>query len=395
MSEKNRKLFHKYFNKAESKQERDELMQFIDNPGSEAIVKDLMEEVYKERRLEEDPFSAGSREKMLGVVFGEDLMDNNGHVVVPMKRSLSWLRYAAAAVLTIGLSFGVYKYMSRDGSERLAIAKIHHDINPGGNKAVLTLANGSKIQLDDAKNGRLVQQGNSAVVKLANGSLVYSPGASYSGAPVNNTMSTPRGGQYRLQLPDGTKVMLNAQSSITYPTAFTGHSRNVTVTGEAYFEVTKNKKMPFIVSFGNEKVEVLGTHFDIRAYASQPRYQTTLVEGSVRLSSGNIKQMLIPGQQASYDTDARAFNVQAVDTDDILAWTNGLFVFDNTELGQVIEELSRWYNVDFIYKGNQPGLHFTGLIKRDLTLSRALKLIETTSSIKFTISGNEVIIEKK
>lgn len=371
-------------------------MRFIDDPASEATVKSLMEEVYNERQLEEDPFPTGSREKILGVVLNGDVRDTDGMAVLPLRRSLPWIKYAAAAILIAGLSFSLYIYLFRAGSKHAFVAKTYHDVNPGSNKAVLTLANGSKIELNDAKSGQLVRQGNTSVVKLANGNVAYLPGLSSAEVPVNNTMSTPKGGQYRLQLPDGTLVILNAQSSITYPSAFTGLSRNVMITGEAYFEVAKNKKMPFLVSFGDQKVEVLGTHFDIRAYADQAHFQTTLLEGSVRLSSGDKKQMLVPGQQAGYDADAQKFNVKTVDTEDVVAWTSGLFVFDDTELEQVTQELSRWYNVAFIYKGAKPGLHFTGLIKRNITLSRALKQIETTGGVKFTISdNNNVIIEKK
>lgn len=395
MSERLRHLLHQYFNKTETAQERDELMRLINNPALEPLVYELMEDVYKAHHLEDDPFAAGVRERMLTAALAGHSDGQPCADVTPIKRTFKWL-YAAAALLVLALSVGIYQYRSVMNGPKPTLSRLHHDVKPGGNKAVLTLANGSKIQLDDAGNGSLARQGNTSVVKLANGSVVYKPGVANTREPFINTMSTPKGGQYRLQLPDGTRVMLNAQSSITYPTAFTGNLRKVKITGEVYFEVAKNKKMPFQVSFGNERVEVLGTHFDISAYADQPHNQTTLLEGSVRLSLGDKKQMLVPGQQGIYDKDAQKFNVEAVDTEDIVAWTNGLFVFDNTDLGRVLQELSRWYNVDFVFKGAKPNLHFTGLIKRDIALSRALKMIETTSAIKFTIAeNNKVIIEKK
>lgn len=394
MPERLRYLFHQYFNKTETPEERDELMQLINEPGSETLVQRLMEEVYKSHQFEEDPFPAGSREKMLEAALAGDTSDDADTNIIPIRKQFNKLIYAAAALLVFALSFGIYQYHAQKNGENLAANKIHQDVKPGSNKAILTLANGTKIELNGAQKGKLVQQGNTAVVKLANGSLAYVPGSSDTGAPVINTMSTPRGGQYNLQLPDGTVVMLNAESSISYPTAFTGKSRNVTITGEAYFEVAKNKKMPFIVSFGDQKVEVLGTHFDIRAYHEQPD-KTTLLEGSVKISTGNEKQLLVPGQQAVYDVNAKKFDVKTVDTEDIIAWKNGLFLFDNTDLDQVMFELARWYNIEVIYKGPKPTLNFTGEVKKSSNLSRAFKILESTGGIKFTINGNTVTVEKK
>jgi ferric-dicitrate binding protein FerR (iron transport regulator) len=394
MPERLHYLFHQFFNKTATPEERDELMQLINEQDSEAEVHQLMEEVYTEYHFEQDPFPAGSREKLLKVALAGNFSNHLDSDIVEVRKFRTWLIYAAAAILILAVSFGVYRYRSDNAGENMAAQKIHHDVEPGGNKAILTLANGVKIELNNAQNGKLVQQGNTAVVKLANGSLAYIPRASAAGMPLTNTMSTPRGGQYRLQLPDGTVVMLNAESSISYPTAFTGRSRNVTITGEAYFEVAKDKKMPFIVSFGGQRVEVLGTHFNICAYRDQLT-KTTLLEGSVKISSGNKKQLLVPGQQAVYDISAQILNIKEVDTEDVIAWKNGLFLFDNTKLDQVMLELSRWYNVDLAYNGPKPDLNFTGLIKRDITLSRALKILERTGGIKFTIADNKVIIEKK
>ncbi|GAA3962927.1 FecR family protein [Mucilaginibacter dorajii] len=394
MSERLNYLFLQYFNKTETPEERDELMQLINEPGSETLVHGLMEEVYKSHQLEEDPFPAGSRGKMLSAALAGYSSDHPVATIVPVKKRLNTFVYAAAAILVLALSFGVYQYRSQKSGENMLVDKIHHDVKPGGNKAILTLANGKKIELNDAQNGKLVQQGNTTVVKLANGSLAYVAGNSADSAPVTNTMSTPRGGQYRLQLPDGTLVMLNAESSISYPTIFTGKTRKVAITGEAYFEVVKNKKMPFIVSFGDQKVEVLGTHFDIRAYPEQPG-ETTLLEGSVKISNGNQKQLLVPGQQAVYNNNAKKFDIKAVDTEEIIAWKNGLFHFDNTDLDQVMLELARWYNVEVIYKGPKPTLNFTGEAKKSSNLSRVFKILESTGGVKFTINGNTVAVEKK
>ncbi|WEA04028.1 FecR family protein [Mucilaginibacter sp. SJ] len=394
MSERLRYLFRQYFNKAETPEERNELMRLIDRKDSEPLVHELMEEAYKTHLFDEDPFDSGTREKMLKTALDGYLDEYRDANVAPAGISRNRLIvYASAALLVLALSFGAYQFHLRSDRQSLAANKVHHDIMPGGNKAVLTLANGAKIELNGAKNGKLAQQGSAAVIKLSGGSLAYVPGASDTGESLNNTMSTPRGGQYKLQLQDGTLVMLNAESSITYPTAFTGNSRNVMITGEVYFEVAKNKKMPFIVSFGGQKVEVLGTHFDIRAYQDQVN-KTTLLEGAVRISDGKQKKLLIPGQQAVYESSTQKFDIKTVDTDDVVAWKNGLFVFDGTELDLVMQDLARWYDIEVEYNGPKPRLNFTGLIKRDIPLSKVLKFLERTGGIKFTIVKNTVIVEK-
>jgi transmembrane sensor len=397
MSERLTYLFRRYFDKTATVQERDELMRLINDPGSEAIVTSLMEEMYLSGNLAtRDPFAEGTRGKILNAVLGKNSTGSFTDKVVPITRNkFLWVRYAAAVAIFLCLSAGLYVYINRDSSEQLDLTNSRDDVRPGGNKAILTLSNGARIVLNDAKDGTLAQQGNASVVKLANGELAYKQGGSADEAPVYNTMSTPRGGQYKLQLPDGTTVMLNAESSITYPIAFTGKERIVTISGEAYFEVAKNKKMPFLVHFGDQTVEVLGTHFNISAYKDQPVFKTTLLEGSVKISEGQEKQLLVPGQQAVYEPGSHKFNVKTVDTDDILAWKNGLFLFDNTEIDNVMLQLARWYNIEVFYQGPKPTLNFTGEIRKDSNLSRIFKILESTGGAKFTINGNIVTVEKK
>ncbi|MBB6126751.1 FecR family protein [Mucilaginibacter lappiensis] len=397
MSERLTYLFRRYFDKTATVQERDELIQLINDPGSEAVVTSLMEEMYMSgEQVGHDPFVEGKREKILKAVLGENSITDFTDKVVPITRNkFLWVRYAAAITIFLCLSAGLYVYINRGSSEQFGLTRSRNDVKPGGNKAILTLSNGAKIILNDAKDGTLAQQGNASVVKLANGELAYKQGVSADEAPVYNTMSTPRGGQYKLQLPDGTMVMLNAESSITYPIAFTGKERIVTISGEAYFEVTKNKKMPFRVHFGDQTVEVLGTHFNICAYKDQPAFKTTLLEGSVKISKGDENQLLVPGQQAIYEPGSHKFNMKMVDTDDILAWKNGLFLFDNTEIDNLMLQLARWYNIEVVYQGPKPTLNFTGEIRKDSNLSRVFKILESTGGAKFTINGTIVTVEKK
>jgi transmembrane sensor len=285
-------------------------------------------------------------------------------------------------------------------------------VAPGGNRAVLTLAGGQKIILDSAAAGILAEQGNTHVQKLGDGKLAYEAGDGAGGrggggtkgaaAPLYNTLTTPRGGQYQLTLPDGTKVWLNAASSITYPIAFTGNSRSVEMTGEAYFEVTHDKKHPFTVKAGGQTIEDIGTHFNVNAYADEPAQVTTLLEGAVSVSG----HLLRPGEKATVigaagsgatatgTTGAGAVDIQVTqgDPDQAVAWKNGLFNFTDAGLQTVMRQLSRWYNVDVTYKGNIPPRQFTGMIGRSLTLNQVLEGL-ALENVHYQIEeGNRLII---
>lgn len=312
--------------------------------------------------------------------------------------SLTYVKWIAAAVLlSISITFYYYKQHSI-GQTNNTIAQ--NDIAPGGNKAILTLSNGSKLVLDDSKNGQLAKQGQTVVQKTGSGMLTYlssvlSPNQT---APevTYNTITTPRGGQYNVVLPDGTQVWLNAASSLKFPTAFTGKERNVELTGEAYFEVAKNKAMPFHVSSAGQIVEVLGTHFDVNAYTDEVSLTTTLFEGSVKVAKGNLQAMLKPGQQSSVDNNDinTAIKVSEVtDADEIISWKNGKFSFNDTDIKTVMRQVSRWYDVDIEYTGKISADDvFTGTFSRKMTAANALKVLEF-SGINFKIEGRKIIVK--
>ncbi len=316
-------------------------------------------------------------------------------VILPVKSRIHFLqRYWWAAACLILLIAGAY-YLSRQTQQPVMVNRAPvKDVAPGGNRAVLTLSDGSEITLDSAGNGVLAQQGNTRITKLNNGQLAYSGAGNPEGKILYNTMSTPLGGQYQLILPDGTGVWLNAASSISYPTAFTGNERSVTVTGEAYFEVVKNEKMPFRVKAGNTTIDVLGTHFNINAYKDEASINTTLLEGAVRVNVSQQQQQLRPGQQAR--VPANGASIQVVDHADIsevMAWKAGFFSFNDADLPTVMRQLSRWYNVEVKYEGNIPQRVFTGEIGRNLTLSQVLKGL-TKTRIKYRIeNGNRIVIQ--
>ncbi|MEO6524960.1 MAG: FecR domain-containing protein [Mucilaginibacter sp.] len=298
-----------------------------------------------------------------------------------------WPRIAAAASILLFLGLGFYFYQQNKHQPSALMAK--NDIKPGSNKAVLTLANGQRIILTGAKNGHLAAQGNTAINKTADGQIAYDAKAGKDNAAPKlayNTITTPRGGQYQVVLPDGSHVWLNAASSITFPTAFKGKDREVAITGEAYFEVAHNKAKPFRVSSNGQTVEVLGTHFNINAYNDEPVMKTTLLEGSVRITKGSREALLKPGEQATI-ADAGNISVKAVDTEDVVAWKDGLFQFKNTDLPIVMRQLSRWYDVQVEYEGKMPQTVFNGKLHRNVNASQVLDILKYFN-VNFRIEGS-------
>lgn len=303
-------------------------------------------------------------------------------------------RYAAAAVILLAVSITILiiRKSTNDKSDTQQIAQA---IQPGGNKATLTLSNGTRIILDDAHNGQIAKQSNVNITKTANNQIVYAATGSsgqQAAYTLQNTISTPNGGQYQLVLPDGTKVILNAATSLNYPVAFHGNERLVQLNGEAYFEVAKNKKMPFRVMAGNQTVEVLGTHFNINAYKDEAFVRTTLLEGSVKVSSGENSTLIVPGEQAVTNAwQTGAILKRAVDVDKETAWKNGLFSFQDEDLKSIMRQVARWYDVKIVYAGNLPDEKFIGEISRSSNLSDVFKILEL-NHVHFEVQGKTVTV---
>jgi len=305
-----------------------------------------------------------------------------------------WFRYAAAAVLVIGIATIAIVVSSdrRSKPEKDMVSLVPSDIPPGGNKAILTLADGSTIVLDSASNGSIARQGNVDIVKTASGEIVYMEKGKALSEAAMNTIHTPKGGQYKLQLPDGTQVWLNAASSITYPTAFVGVDRKVTITGEVYFEVAKDKTKPFKVNVDNRsEVEVLGTHFNINAYADEVSIKTTLLEGSVKVSNDIDSKTIKPGEQAAAMLHSPLTIHHSPDLDQVMAWKNGVFNFSHVPLQQVMKQLERWYDVEVVYEKGVPDIKLGGEMKRDLNLSQVLKGLGKMG-VHFNLEGKKLVI---
>lgn len=317
----------------------------------------------------------------------------SGTETMKVRRFRRWIVAAAAIMIVmIGGFWLYYKGMHKPNMGPPVAA----DVRPGGDKAVLTLSNGQHIILDSAANGLLTSQGNTRVEKISGGQLSYkheAPGKDVAGV-LYNTLNTPRGGQYKLVLPDGTRVWVNAASSITYPTAFRGTERVVELKGEAYFEVVHKAAQPFKVKVGAETIEDIGTAFNINAYSDEPFIATTLLEGKARVTARGGSLTLQPGQQTRQDNAAGSQLKMYSNTDieKTIAWKEGKFIFDRDQLPSIMRQLARWYDVKVEYGGGAPEGHFSGSISRGKNLSQVLNMLKASGNIQFSIDNKTILI---
>lgn len=311
---------------------------------------------------------------------------------LPVKRRTGIWRVAVAAMVLVlaGTSaLLIMKYSSHRGGNAPQVAK--GEILPGRNRAILTLTDGSNIELDSAAKGTLTRQGASAVMKMNNGQLAYNLVNNTAADVAYNTVTTPRGGQYQVVLPDGTKVWLNAASSLYFPTSFTGKERIVKVTGEAYFEVARKEDQPFKVLTQGMEVKVLGTHFNVNAYADETAINTTLIEGKVMVSHQGKNVLINPGQQAQVAEGIRV--IQHADIETLMAWKDGRFSYNNMDLKTIMRQISRWYDVDVIFE-DKIADSYSMEMSRDVPLSKLLQFMELSGGAHFVINERKVIVRK-
>lgn len=319
--------------------------------------------------------------------------------IKPRTSHFLWYKFSAAAAILIVIGAGLfynYKYRGIFTGLKERAAKTHV-IKPGGQKAILTLQDGSTIVLDDSKNGVVASQGQTVISKSEDGRIVYN---SVAGQPateaeeVYNTITTPRGGETQLLLPDGTKVWMNAESTIKFPAVFCSKSRKIELSGEAYLEVAENKNWPFKVMVKGTEVEVLGTHFNINAYGESPDVNTTLLEGSVRLRNSSREAMLKPGQSGVSYANGK-LSVKNVNVEDAVAWKNGYFVYQDEDIYSIMEKAARWYDVEVEFKGNMKDKEFYGRGQRYENISELLKNLQLTGEVHFKVEGRRVIVMSK
>ena len=383
-------LLEAYISKQASTAEENELMDWILEAEEDAELKNYMLEIWNQHLSSKD-LSYVDWDAMYSRVMQAPVVS-----LQPEAKKIRWFRLTAAAAILIVLLAGAYLYFNpaKQSSSIATMPPKQNDIAPpSGNKAVLILADGTKIELDSSGNGTIALQGNVRIIKNSNGEISYTGDAAKEVS--YNTLNVPRGSTpLSLTLSDGSQVWLNVGSSLTYPTAFTDKERKVKITGEAYFEVAHNASMPFIVQHDNVTVSVLGTHFNVNTYEDEADERITLLEGSVRVNKNSLSQLLKPGQQARISKKAND-DIKVLDNvniDEVMAWKDGKFRFgENTDIGTIMRQISRWYNVDIEYKGtvNQ---RFWGSISKDVNVSRVLKILEATGGVKFKVEGNKIIV---
>ncbi|MGN6420407.1 MAG: FecR family protein [Pseudobacter sp.] len=362
-----KELFRKQLAASITAEEQRELFELSNQPEQEALLRQLMDDTWNDLEA--------TRPRP---VLRRPLVQRN------------WFRAAAAAALLVAATGTWYWFSgpSQTVTERPLATTIVKDLPPGKEGAILTLADGRQILLDTVKNGTRLQV-NGIAMEMKNGQLLYSDGN--AGAAAFHTMSTPRGRQFQLQLPDGTQVWLNAASSIRYPSAFSGNERKVEITGEAYLNVAKDPRRPFRVVTAAQMATVTGTQFNVNAYADEMQERTTLVEGGVNVNdiSSNAISQLHPGEQALLK-DGR-LTVRKVDLEEVTAWKNGLFHFVNADIPAVMRQLQRWYNIEVSYEGKIPQREFQGKMQRDLNLSELLTLLEK-ADVHFRLEENRKLV---
>lgn len=398
-------LFELYVRKQITPEEEAELIHLLADPAYQELSLKLLDS-FIESQEENQRIGADESDALLKAVFQADKPD----VIHPSPPRIHFLRrwgWAAASVILL-VSAGAYLWNShKKNTEPATIAAKNEDITPGKDGAILTLADGQQLLLDSLKNGLIASQSGSKLI-LKDGQLTYDFTGKATGEIVYNTMSTPKGRQFHVTLPDGTVVYLNAASSITYPTVFNGNERRVKVSGELYFEVAPKSRQPFIVETDNQQVEVLGTSFNINCYEDEKTVQTTLLTGAVKVTpllsskQGTTREgkteskVLMPGQTAILNkpNDHAGYALTITDTQNpnkITAWKNGLFNFDDADLYSVMRQLERWYNIEVRYAGKPDNIIFKGKIHRNTNLSNVLKLLEMMG-INFELKDNTLYV---
>lgn len=307
---------------------------------------------------------------------------------------LRWL--SAAAIILVFLSGLYYTLQNKKPVLTTSSERFKNDVLPGTSKATLVLADGRRITLDGKENGELTNEAGVIIKKTKEGQLIYdlskSPSSSANASDIiYNIVSTPKGGKYMLMLEDGTKIWLNSASSLRFPVEFIGNTRSVELTGEAYFEVAKNRQKPFLVKSRGTEVKVLGTHFNISSYENDPAVKATLLEGSVEVSNNHKKVLLKPGNQAGISNTGIKI-IENADTEMEMAWKNGFFQFKDARLKDIMRQLSRWYDVEFEYSGKLPDEEFTGIIAQSVKISKVLEMLEQGGGVAFRIEGRKITV---
>ena len=378
-------LLNNYVSDIAGSPERGELFVMVRSGEYQGWLDQHISTTLQANVIEGPSLSAADKKTILQNVFEASRVTTP---VIAMEHRRRYIRQLAAAAVVLAVIGGAYVWFRQPAQQEVAATTTTQPVKqnmvvPGGYKATLTLADASTIDLGDAQNGTLPKQGNTLLSKPASGQLEYASQGNDKEI-LYNKITTPRGGQYKVVLPDGSKVWLNAASSLRFPIAFAGDERSVLLTGEAYFEINpasggNGQRLPFTVNVNGVKVSVLGTHFNVMAYNDEAAIQTTLLEGAVKVSNDNASGLLKPGQQALVQ-DGKIKVVNATNAESTVSWKNGFFDFDNgADLPTVMRQISRWYDVDIVYGQPIPQRKFEGKISKDEKIADLVKLLETNN----------------
>ena len=365
-----------------TREELTELFTMIGDAEDDTQLHDSMEEVWH---------TISATDKLPNIdkntIFNNVLDEPRVRNIHPLSK---WVGYAAAVLILFAVPYALHKFHRAHQVSTNNVAANNVIIKPGGNKAVLTLANGTQIPLNNTHPGIIATQNNIPVTQQANGGIAYQENSEgIVSSQTFNTLATPVGGQFTITLADGTKVWLNSMSSLKYPVSFAGAERRVELTGEAYFEVAKNKTMPFIVTVNGSEVKVYGTHFNIMGYNAEDNINVTLLEGSVKVSNADQSKMLLPGQQAVIKN---GIAISPADGEQAIAWKNGKFNFAHEHIQTIMRKLARWYDIDVTYQGKPTREGFVGTLPRSQNLAEILKTLELTGLVHFKTEGRSVTV---
>lgn len=377
-----------------TKDELEELSALINNANNDSLVDINMEEVWSKihssGKINEATFqNIISNKRFLSVNEKPD-----GKVVKLYGKKI--IGYAAAAILICAVGVGLYSYQNIPNKSFVAQLNglVKSDQTKPSNEVTLTLADGRQVVLDNSADEKLKAAG--ILVKVDGGQIVYDM---RNASPENetakmayNTIATPVGSNYQLVLPDGTKVWLNAMSSLKFPVAFSGNERNVELIGEGYFEVARDKSKPFFVNTDGVKIKVLGTHFNVSAYRNDGQVKTSLLEGAVELAAGNKLTRLQPGEQGVYTANASSIKKEQFNANDIMAWKNGYFIFRDESIEDIMKKVSRWYNIEVVYEAGAEQKKYGGKYLKSSPLAELLTSLELTGTVHFKKDGRRVIV---
>lgn len=388
MTNRLKELFERFLDNNISPGERKELMGMALEEGLQDELKQVIKDAWQQTGEDED-ITDDKAGELMQKIFAES-PESNGKLV-PIGKRTGWRRIAVAAAVVTAIGIAAYYTAIHRSAppEIVKVAELPTDVKPPQtNRATITIAGGKILYLDSVVNGTLAVQDNMQVIRLDDGQIAYRGSAREL---IYNTLTNPRGSKViNMTLSDGSQVWLNAGSSVTYPVAFIGDERAVSITGEAYFEVAHDRTKPFIVSKGDLRVQVLGTRFNINTYEDESDTRITLLQGSVKVKEGEKEGLLQPGQQAQIGSGIKI--ISDINVEQVMAWKNGLFVFDRADIRDVMRQLARWYNLDVHYAGDIPKGKFKGEISRDLSLLQVLNGLSATR-IHFTMeSGNKITI---